>query len=370
MTFLHKLTRRLAANGPWAPDASRRARLLPSLAAVHRDVRRLTHRSSSVTACLAILTSLAAVGCSGEGGMSPEAEVALIHVWPRELELQSGRSVQMTAFGFVTESDSFPADVVWSAEGGSISAAGLFTAGSEPGTFHIAATHPQRLWLADTSTVSILPAPVSLVALRLEPRDPTVRLGDSLEVWVIGVTAEGDTQTVSEPILWTSEFGSVKAKGNGKGQYKPDRSGRGQVKASLDSLADSTVVTVLDTAVAQVSVTPANPVVTVGQTVQLGVELRDGAGNQLSGRAVVWSTADGGIATVSGSGLVTGQGVGTATITATSEGQAGTASVTVTTVPVASVTVSPTTLSLVVGQTGQLTATPRDAGGTPLTGRG
>ena len=42
---------------------------------------------------------------------------------------------------------------------------------------------------------------------------------------------------------------------------------------------------------------------------------------------------------------------------------------TVTTVPVATVTVAPASLSLTVGQTGQLTATLRDAGGNTLTGR-
>jgi hypothetical protein len=58
-----------------------------------------------------------------------------------------------------------------------------------------------------------------------------------------------------------------------------------------------------------------------------------------------------------------------ATITATSEGKSGSASVTVTPVPVASVEVAPTTLDLTVGQTGQLTATPKDAGGEALSGR-
>src|SRR5207302_1238836 len=44
-------------------------------------------------------------------------------------------------------------------------------------------------------------------------------------------------------------------------------------------------------------------------------------------------------------------------------------SVTVTTVPVASVTVTPASGSLYVGQTVQLTATPKDSAGNPLTGR-
>src|SRR5205823_7090808 len=60
---------------------------------------------------------------------------------------------------------------------------------------------------------------------------------------------------------------------------------------------------------------------------------------------------------------------GSATITATSEGQSGTSAITVTNVPVASVTVSPTAAGVTVGATTQLTATPKDANGTALSGR-
>src|SRR5204863_568544 len=72
---------------------------------------------------------------------------------------------------------------------------------------------------------------------------------------------------------------------------------------------------------------------------------------------------------VNSSGLVSGVTPGTATITATSEGKSGTSSVTVTNVPVATVDVTPPSASVQAGQTVQLTATPRDAGGTPLSGR-
>jgi len=66
---------------------------------------------------------------------------------------------------------------------------------------------------------------------------------------------------------------------------------------------------------------------------------------------------------------VTGVAAGSATITATSEGKSATSAVTVTNVPVASVTVTPAIASLVVGATVQLTATPKDALGNPLSGR-
>jgi len=57
------------------------------------------------------------------------------------------------------------------------------------------------------------------------------------------------------------------------------------------------------------------------------------------------------------------------TITATSEGKTGSAAVTVTEVPVASVAVSPATATIQIGQTAQLTATPKDASGNTLSGR-
>src|SRR5439155_9078696 len=106
-------------------------------------------------------------------------------------------------------------------------------------------------------------------------------------------------------------------------------------------------------------------------TAQLTAALRDANGNPLSGRTVTWATSDGGVATVSSTGLVTGVTVGSATITATSEGKSGSATVTVTAVavPVASVAVSPPTPSLPVGGTVQLTAAPQDSAGNALSGR-
>src|SRR5207237_6485038 len=84
---------------------------------------------------------------------------------------------------------------------------------------------------------------------------------------------------------------------------------------------------------------------------------------------VTWSRSNPAVATVSNSGLVSGVTPGSATITATSEGKSGTSSITVTNVPVATVDVTPPSASVQAGQTVQLTGTPRDAGGNPLSGR-
>ena len=85
--------------------------------------------------------------------------------------------------------------------------------------------------------------------------------------------------------------------------------------------------------VASVVLSPATVGVAAGSTVQLTATPKDSAGTALSGRTVSWASSNGGVATVSGAGVVTGVTAGAATITATSEGKSGTATVTVTAPP-------------------------------------
>src|SRR5690606_11772194 len=95
----------------------------------------------------------------------------------------------------------------------------------------------------------------------------------------------------------------------------------------------------------------------------------DAQGKPLTGRSVAWASTAPAVATVSASGLVTAVTPGTASITATSEGKTGQATVTVLAIPVASVSVEPTSGALIVGETMQLSATARSADDEVLTGR-
>ncbi len=82
-------------------------------------------------------------------------------------------------------------------------------------------------------------------------------------------------------------------------------------------------------AVASVQVSPATFQVQAGASAALTAILRDASGNELTGRAITWTSGNGAVATVSTTGAVSGVSPGTTTITATSDGVAGTASVTV-----------------------------------------
>ena len=133
--------------------------------------------------------------------------------------------------------------------------------------------------------------------------------------------------------------------------------------SALDGCADAGPI-----AVAAVAVTPGSVTLHLTQTAQLTASPLDAGGSALDGRVVAWVTSVASVAAVSAGGLVSAQGIGTATITATCEGGRGTATVTVTPAPVASVEVTPASGSLGVGQTLQLTATPRDSAGAPAAG--
>jgi CubicO group peptidase (beta-lactamase class C family) len=122
-------------------------------------------------------------------------------------------------------------------------------------------------------------------------------------------------------------------------------------------------------AVATVTVSPGSATLAVGATTTLGAELRDAAGNALTGRPISWTTDAATVAAVSATGVVTAVAAGTARITATSEGRSGQATITVTPPPVATISIAPDSVDVVLRATSQLSATTRDAAGLVLTGR-
>lgn len=116
-----------------------------------------------------------------------------------------------------------------------------------------------------------------------------------------------------------------------------------------------------------VSLVPAT--IRVGETSSASAMGLDQHGSPMSTGAVVWSTGSAAIASVSTSGIVTGLSEGQTPVIATAGGIQGRLTLTVTPAPVASVSVVPSALSLIVGATQQLAAAAKDASGTALAGR-
>src|SRR6266700_6038476 len=283
----------------------------------------------------ALLTACEAIAprTTGPATTVPPAQVV---VTPDSVALDPSQTQQFSTFGRTATGDSVPVTVSWSASVGTITSSGFYT--------------------ADTS----LSDAVVTASLSTDPLSGTAHVKKKRVVQIV-VTPASVTYAATGGIITLSGFYTA---GKAPGNF------RVTAKQTGSSLADSSAVSVIPVPVAAVSVSPASVSLSVGGTTQLIATPRDSAGNPLTGRTVSWSSSNGAVASVNASGVVSGVAAGSATITATSEGQSGTSAITVTvaTVPVASVTVTPSSATILVGATVQLTATPKDSAGNPLSG--
>ncbi len=119
---------------------------------------------------------------------------------------------------------------------------------------------------------------------------------------------------------------------------------------------------------ATVVVTPAFATLIPGAQLAFTAAAVDGNANPISDPNVTWSSTDVTVASITGTGLATAVAAGTTTVIATAGPAADTANVTVVVVTVDSVDVSPDSLSLSVGGSGNVSARFFDAAGTEILG--
>ncbi len=120
--------------------------------------------------------------------------------------------------------------------------------------------------------------------------------------------------------------------------------------------------------VASVSLSPDPDTVFVTASAQLSAIARDSAGVVLASVSFTWQSATPGVATVTGTGQVTGVAPGPASITATADGVTGNATVVVRAPAANSVVVWPTSDSVPAGSVVQLHATVFDTNAFPVPG--
>jgi len=212
--------------------------------------------------------------------------------------------------------------------------------------------------------------PSGTSSLVLTPSATTLPVGATVDINVTANQSAG-TSVPDCAIKWSSSNTAIATVTNTGVVLGVATGGPVTIKAQSGSgkkpLVGTAFVTVV-VPVATVEVTPATLEMRIGESSTLAAVTKDAAGNVLTGRPVSWSSSAPAVANVSAAGVVTGVAAGgPVTITAIAEGKPGSATVTVLPL-VAVVAVSPVTVTLMVGQTAQLTATPKDAHGAALTG--
>src|SRR5216110_3392941 len=320
--------------------------------------------TAQVSAAAAPTATASSTTVSGSSQVKNRGPMAQVILTPLTASAVGGGRVQFAVYGIRKNGDSVAVSVGYAATGGIISAVGLYTAGQSAGTYQVIATQSGGT-LASTAAVTISSVPVASVAV--SPVAAGLPVGATTQLTATPEDSSG-TALTGRAVTWATSNGAV-ATVSASGLVTGVAAGSATITATSEGQSGTAALTVTNVPVASVTVSPATASLTVGATTQLTATPKDANGTALSGRVVTWGTSNAAIATVSASGLARGVAAGSATITATSEGKSGTSAVTVTNVPVATVTVTPAIATLLMGATVQLTATPRDALGNPLSGR-
>jgi uncharacterized protein YjdB len=290
--------------------------------------------------------------------------VATVTVEPVEPTLAVGE--QLTFRAVVRDPHGAPLhnrEVKWSA-----SPAGLITlstAGEAKATREgVVEVHADCEGVKGSARVSVTPAPVGQVTL--SPSEIAIRAGETATLTVALADRHGGKLTGRE-LGWHSSAEKV-AVVDARGVVTGLAEGIGEITVRVEGKHATARVKVSPAAVASVSISEPKPII-AGDRVQLQVQLKDGRGQLLTGRAVRWSSSSPAIATVTSDGHVTGMAAGSAKITAECEGKSGTAGVTVQPVPAASIMIEGGVEPLPVGGVATLKALVKDARGNLLAGR-
>ena len=213
-----------------------------------------------------------------------------------------------------------------------------------------------------TATFKVIAA-VDRVAVA--PLSGDIPLGSSRQLAANVLDASG-VAIAGRIVTWASSNSSI-ATVSVSGLVSAVALGRATITASVEGKQGTSVIDVVDP-VATVRITPLVPqTLRVGGKVQLTATPLNAAGQPLTGRPVNWTSTNPNVASVSSSGEVTALGVGASTIIAEIDQRQGQVGVTVTLIPIGTVTLTPSSVSMFRGEQRQLTLTSTDSTGATIT---
>ena len=287
---------------------------------------------------------------------------ASIVITPGSVRLAAGATQQFTAVvkdGFGNVLTLTPH---WSVAGGggSISGAGLFTAGGVAGAYPNAVVASVGSVIA-SATVTVTAG--TLASIVVAPASVTLPTNGTQQFTATGKDGNGNVLAVTPVWSVASGGGTISAAGlftagTVAGSFP------NTVTATVGSVSGQASVTVSAGGAASITLTPAAQSLVIGGTQQFAAVVKDAVGNVLS-LTPIWSVVGGG-GTISASGLFTaGMTAGSFpnTVRATVGAVSASATVTVTPGPLASIALTPNAANPAINGTQQFTAVGHDLGG-------
>jgi len=278
------------------------------------------------------------------------AALSAISVSPAGASIPKGNTMQYSAMGTYTDASTgdVTASVTWSATtGASITASGMAT-GTAQGTPTITAKSGA---ISGSAVLNVLPP--ALTSIAVSPASASVPAGTTQQYVATGTYTDGSTQNLSGSVNWAVSAGdSISVTGLATGSVQ----GPATVSAASGSINGSASLTVVAPVLTAIAVSPANASVTKGSTQQFAAQgtYTDGSSQDVTA-SVNWSASSG--ATITAGGMATGTIVGVPVITAASGSISNSVALNVMPPAIASITVTPGSVSTGLNGQQQFAAT-------------
>lgn len=261
------------------------------------------------------------------GPATPQAPVATLVMSSAAVSVTINTNLTMAAFAF----DSVGAQllnrpVTWESADpsvASITSIGVMH-GNALGTTTIKATCEGKVAFSTVTVTPVAPGPVN--AIFVSPVSSMLP-GQTRTITVTMVDARGAVLT-DRSVTFASSNTAIATVNAATGVVTGIAPGTALVSATSEGKTSYAGVTVL-APVSYVQVEPPVSALTPGRTQKVVVTLLDDALTKVSGRVVLWSSSNPGVAIVDADGLITAVAPGKTTVTATSEGKSAAVAVTV-----------------------------------------
>ncbi|MGE5207229.1 MAG: beta strand repeat-containing protein [Chlamydiota bacterium] len=216
-----------------------------------------------------------------------------------------------------------------------------------------------------TASTILTVTSATLVSIAVTPINASMAPGTAKAFFATGSFSDGSTQNLTSSAVWNSSNTSA-ATMNGNTATAVS-GGTTTISAVFNGTTGSAELTVTQAKLTSLAVTPSNPVLVVGATQQFAATgtFDDGSTQDLTS-LVTWNSSSTSTATISSTGMATGQGGGACTISATYGGTSASTSLSVSTASLASLSISPATATIPPGISQQFSAIGTYSDGTVL----
>ena len=261
------------------------------------------------------------------------ATLASLAITPATAVVAPGSGVQFVATGTFSDGSTEIINplLTWTSSNNNIASLNLtgFATGQSAGVATITATAQTAV----SATSQVLVEGGTLTGLQVTPASLNVALGFRASFRAVGSFSDGTTQDLTTFANWTSSNPSTATISNAQataGQATGVALGTVTVTAAFGGQVGTASLTVTNTTLTSVAVTPPDPSIAKGAAQQFSAigTFSDGSNLNIN-YAVTWNSSDPAVATIDSQGLADAISSGTSTISATAKGVTGMTTLTV-----------------------------------------